>query len=215
MIMKGNMKKYIILLTLLFSLIFNQTGVVTPKGEHAMGVWGYISQGVDCGEENCEEIYGGAMSYMMGNGLELGVDYSTFEKEENDTENITFYFQYHLKNIGENLNSSFDLIPNFAFGLGKLTTSVSDDSAYNDDTDFTLIGCTLYGKNLFSFKYLYKNPDDSNSKNDERISFSKIFNLNSFYLMGEYSIDIEDGKFSDLHEDLDDGILSIGIGVTF
>ena len=33
--------------------------------------------------------------------------------------------------------------------------------------------------------------------------------------MGEYSIDIEDGKFSDLHEDLDDGILSIGIGVTF
>ena len=107
------MKKYITLLTLLLNLSFNQTGIVTPKGEGAMGVWGNISKGVDCDDDDCEEIFGGGISYMMENGVELGINYSTYDNEGSDTENTAFYFQYHLKKIGKNLNSSFNLIPNF------------------------------------------------------------------------------------------------------
>ena len=198
------MKKYITLLILLFNLSFNQTGIVTPKGESAMGVWGGISKGIDCGDSDCKEIFDAGLSYIMENGLELSVSYKTHDDGEFDIENTEFYFLYHLKHIGKNLNMSSNLNPNFAFGLGKLTESKSDNSAYNNDTDFTVIGCTLYSKN-----------QDNSDNVDEKISFGKIFNLNSFYFNGSYSVEIEDGKFSDLIEDLDDGVVSIGIGVTF
>ena len=208
------MKKHITLFTLLLNLSFNQTGIVTPESESVMGVWVEISKGVDCGDSDCKEIFGVEMSYMMENGLEFGVNYNNYDEGELDKEFTAFHFQYHFKHLGKNLKVPIDFIPNFAFGLGKLTKSASNNFAYNEDTDFTLIGCTLYGENLFSFRYLYLNQDDSDNV-DEKILFGKIFNLNSFYLKSSYALDIEHGKFSDLLEDLDDGVVSFGIGVTF
>ena len=214
MIMKGNMKKYIILLTLFFSLIFNQTGIVTSKGEHAMGVWGNISKGVDCGDLDCKEFFGAGMSYIMDNGMELGINYLTRDIKGFDIEHTEFYFQYHFKNLKESLNISVDSVPNIAIGLGKKTYTESDDYGYHYDTDFTILNCMLYGDNLFSFNYKYYNHDDSNSKG-EIILFGKLWNLNSFYLNTTYEITIYNGKFSDLLDDLDDGMMLIGIGVTF
>ena len=145
------MKKNMILFTLLFSLSFNQTGIVTPKGESAMGVWGNISKSVDC--DNCSEVFGGRMSYMMENGLELGLSYATNDNDGIDVEMTAFYFQYHLKNIGENVNMSLDSAKNIAIGLGKLTYSGSDDFDHNENADFTTLSCTLYNNNLFHFNY--------------------------------------------------------------
>ena len=209
-----NIKKYITLFILLLSLSFNQTGVATPEGESAMGVWGNIAKGVDCGDFDCKEFFGAGMSYIMDNGMELGINYLTRDIDGVDIENTEFYFQYHFKNLKERHNISVDSVPNIAIGLGKNTYTVSDDYGYHDDTDFTILNCMLYGDNLFSFSYKYYNHDDSNSK-AESILFGKLWNLNSFYLNTTYEIPIYNGKFSDLLDDLDDGIMLIGIGVTF
>ena len=85
----------------------HQTGMVTPKGESAMGLWGTMSKVVDC--DNCIERFGGILSYMMENGVEMGISYQTGEENSFDWEHIIFSIQYHIKSIDKN-NFSYLLI---------------------------------------------------------------------------------------------------------
>ena len=204
-------KKTILLFALLLSISFSQTGIITPihqtgmvtlKGESAMGLWGTMSKIVYC--DNCIERFGGVLSYMMGNGVEMGISYQTGELNSIDWENTIFSIQYHIKNIGNN---------NFSCGLSKQTWTISDYSN-SADIDITNLDLSLYTNNLFNFALRYSSPDDGND-DFQSISFGKIWNLNSFYFSVNHGILIEDGKFSDFFENIDDGLTSIGIGVTF
>ena len=205
------MKKTILLFVLLLSISFSQsgiitpihqTGMVTPKGESAMGLWGTTSKVVDC--DNCIERFGGILSYMMENGVEMGISYQKGEENSFDWEHIIFSIQYHIKSIDEN---------NFSCGLSKHTMTISDYSN-SADIDITNLDLSLYTNNLFSFALRHSNPDDGDD-NFQSISFGKIWNLSSFYFSVNHGIMIEDGKFSDFFENIDDGLTSIGIGVTF
>ena len=206
------MKKTILLFTILLSISFSQTGIitpihqtgmVTPKGESAMGLWGTMSKVVDC--NNCVERFGGILSYMMENGVEMGISYQTKEVNSVDVENTIFTMQYHFK---DNFKDK-----NFSIGLSKHTMSQSSYLG-SDDEDFTNLDFVMYANNLFSVALRHSNPDDGDD-DFQYISFGKIWNLSSFYFSVNHGIMIEDGKFSDFFENIDDGLTSIGIGVTF
>ena len=210
------MKKYMIFFILLLSLCFNQissmlssplqTGMVTFEGESAMGLWGTMSKVIDC--DNCSDRFGGALSYMMENGIELGVSYQIGDDVNySEIESIILILQYHFKNIGNT---------NHAIWIRKHTSSRSSsnnpESEY--DEDYTNLDWILYTDNLFNFGLKYSDDDDSNYQ-FQCISFGKIWNLKSFYIALDHAVFIEDGMFSRFFQDLDDGLTSIGIGVTF
>ncbi len=121
------MKKIMIMVLVVSSYCFSQTGILTEKGRSAMGLWGGFARQIDC--SGCDVSYSLNFDYMADFGLEVGV--AAGKVGETDTKRVKLL--YHVKGANS-----------FAFGIAKSRMSESGISldantlaiAFYNDTGF-------------------------------------------------------------------------------
>ena len=108
------MKQIIITFFLISNICFTQQiGMITPKWNSGAGLWLGAERPIDCKECDLNKLIGG--SYLMKNGIELGLE---FDKRDN-REVLSLGIDYHIKT-----NSIF----NISIGLSY----VDRESSYTE-----------------------------------------------------------------------------------
>ena len=154
------MKKIMIMVLVVSSYCFSQTGILTEKGRSAMGLWGSYATQIEC--ENCtNSAFGLSFDYITDFGLEIEVGLSKSDLEENgvpfdgDTKGVGL--AYHLKS-GTN---------NVAFGIAKMNTELSSSWYYGSvDYDTEMFGVAFYNNNGFLFQVQKMRIPDLNADSE-------------------------------------------------
>ena len=140
------MKKIMIMVLVVSSYCFSQTGILTEKGRSAMGLWGGVSRQIDC--SSCQPAYAVGFDYIMDFGLEVEVALGLTVVEdifvwgdEYDLATKGVGLAYHLK--GD--------VNNIAFGVAKMNAEL-DGNLGTIDYETDTFGVAFYNNNGFLFQ---------------------------------------------------------------
>ena len=191
------MNKLLISCLSVCSLSFSQTGMMTGAGDSGWGVW-LNANVLNIEYDDADPTYALSVSYMMDNGLELGLNYHLeMGLGDIDWNPIDIKAFYHMKN---------DNGLSWAFGatIFNVTEADGEDYWYYYETESsTIIGAGGYTADKLSFQLAADTEDIG-----ETLSFAvgKMFDLGGFNLGVSYSANTDA---------ISEGWIGLSLGSTF